>query len=73
MTKNHIDFSDLNKSKKLTRDINIKQINKMRKTPLNNNVVDQTWNCKKIETMSKIRIRILFLGSTLWVKVLSGE
>ena len=63
----------LNNWIKLTLEIIIKRMNKIKKAQLNNNVVDQTWNCKKIETMSKIRIRILFLGSTLWVKVLSGE
>ena len=73
ITRNHIDPKLLKRSIKLTLEIIMMTINKTSITPLNKSVVDQTWNCKKIETINKITIKSLFLGSTLCVKVLNGE
>ena len=69
MTKNHIDFRLLNNCKKFTLERIIMAINRISKTPLINKVVDQKWNCKKIDTIKMMRINNLFLGSNLWVNV----
>lgn len=65
MTKNHMDLRLLNKSIKLTREMSIIKIKRINKPADSNNVVDHIWNCKKIETINKVTINILFLGSTL--------
>ena len=57
---------------KLTLERIITAINKTNKTAESNKVVDQTWNCKKIDTIKRIRINNLFLGSNLWVNVPNG-
>ena len=70
ITSIHIDFRLLNKSIKLTLEINMMTINRISITALNKSVVDQTWNWRNIETISKITINNLFLGSNLCVNVL---
>ena len=73
MINNHKPLRLFNKSKKLTLEIIMIKMKAINNAPDNKSVVDQTWNCKKMETINKIRIKILFLGSTLCVKVLYGE
>ena len=73
MTKNHIDLRLLKSSIKLTLDKIITATNKISNAPLIKSVVDQTWNCKNTDTIKRMSINTLFLGSTLWVKVPNGE
>ena len=65
MIKNHIDLRLLNSSIKLTLESIITAMNKIKNVPDNKSVVDQTWNCKKIDTIKRMRTNNLFLGSNL--------
>ena len=63
-------LSDLSKDKKLTLAISIKRHKYIKKRPDMINVEDQLLTFKKMVTMSKMTIKILFLGSRRWTTVL---
>ena len=62
---NHMDFILLNKPKKLILVSIINRINKINIPALKRSVVDHKVNFKKMATIKRIRIKILFLGSSL--------
>ena len=70
--KNHIPNRLLNNPRTLTCEISIIVINKINNRPVRINVDDQEFTFKKMQTKSKIIIKILFLGSSLWTKLLYG-